>query len=185
MVNCRILNKQDHIKTDMKLHKATQDEYRTECTEMLTAEFLTLGCLKSLQSSSVLSYVYVKGWEGRHASACILHCARGWCSCHTRGKFREIFSLRNYIPALYARWSVFAIAFIYPGSVVLKPFFFSHFDFSSTFVYTVWYFSFPTVQVAKKQAILINSLSVPTGRDEELVPSAHASSDATFCVFSK
>lgn len=68
---------------------------------------------------------------------------------------------------------------------MIKPFLFSHLDFSSTFVYTVWYFSFPTVQAAKKQAILINSLSVPTGRDEELVPSAPASSDATFCIFGK
>lgn len=57
--------------------------------------------------------------------------------------------------------------------------------FSFTSIFTVWYLSFSTIQAAKKQAILINNISVPTGRDEELVPSAHASNDATFCIFSK
>lgn len=71
---------------------------------------------------------------------------------------------------------IVAVAFIYPGSIVIKLFCL-HFCCIVSELFCV--------QAVNKQATLINNLSVPTGRDEELVPSAHANNDATFCIFSK
>lgn len=80
--------------------------------------------------------------------------------------------------------SILANAFIYPRNSVVKLLFFSLLDFVSS-IFTSWYHSFSTKQTAKKWAILMSNFSVPTGRDEELVPSAHANNDVTFCIFSK
>lgn len=68
---------------------------------------------------------------------------------------------------------------------MIKLLFFSHLDFSSISFFSVWYLSFVTIQVAKKQAVLINNPCVPTDADEELALSVPASSDAAFCIFSK
>lgn len=147
---------------------------------MLTVEFLTLGWLKSLQFSSILSCVYAKGWEGRRAAACVFTVPGDGVLIIAEE------SSGKYLHLVITFWlSGFAVAFISPGSVVIKLFFFSHLDLSSTSIFTVWYLSFFAIQAATKQAILINNPSVPTGRDEELVPSAHASNDAAFCIFSK
>lgn len=68
---------------------------------------------------------------------------------------------------------------------MVKLLFFFSLDFTSTSIFTSWYCSFFTKQTAKKEATLMSNFSVPTGRDEELVPSAHANNNVTFCIFSK